>query len=470
MRMNATFWAGTIVSLAVTMARPAAAAESDIIEPLRQQLRELDQKIQTLQRNQTLERTATTEKSMATPIVTAGPSGFGIASADSNFVAQVHGLIQLDSRAFLGAESTQGNDGLLLRRVRPIIQGTLFKDFDFLIVPELGGATPQIYDAFVNYRYRPSLQLRAGRFKVPVGLEQLQADPVNAFAERSLVTDLVPNRDLGLQLWGDIEGGLASYAIGLFNGVGDGRNSANADFEDHREVAGRLFLQPFKNSPHLPALQGMGFGAGASWGQTSSNATGLPNNNGYATDGQQTFFAYNPATGAVVADGAHWRLSPQLSYYYGPLSLMAEYAISEQEVRRTTTAPLATVTLRHTAYQVSAGWVLTGESASFNGVTPRQAFNPSSGQWGAWQVIARYSALNLDDDTFPLFANPLASAREARAFGVGLNWYLNRNLRISTSYSRTEFSGGGASPAATAPAAVTRQAEQAWFTRLQLSF
>jgi hypothetical protein len=46
-----------------------------------------------------------------------------------------------------------------------------------------------------------------------------------------------------------------------------------------------------------------------------------------------------------------------------------------------------------------------------------------------------------------------------------LNWYLNRNLRINTSYSRTKFDGG-TGPGAT----VAKQPEEVFFTRLQLVF
>jgi|SRR6266487_6281975 len=61
----------------------------------------------------------------------------------------------------------------------------------------------------------------------------------------------------------------ASYAAGIFNGVGDARNSNNADFEDDKEFAARLFLQPLKKSD-LSALKGLGFGAGGSYGDSSS--------------------------------------------------------------------------------------------------------------------------------------------------------------------------------------------------------
>jgi phosphate-selective porin OprO/OprP len=170
----------------------------------------------------------------------------------------------------------------------------------------------------------------------------------------------------------------------------------------------------------------------------------------------------------VAADGTHWRLSPQAYYYYGPFSLLAEYAVSDQHVRKVGTA--TTADLQNTAWEVSAGWVLTGEDASFNGVNPRRPFDPKNGTWGAWQFVARYAELDLDNKAFPLFSNPASSASAAQSWTVGLNWYLNKNVLFKTSYSHTDFTGGDTSAALTSPAAVTRQPEDVWFTRLQLSF
>ena len=461
MKLKLTATSALLLALAGAITTVQADDQTEIIRRLEERITLLDQKVRVLERRDELDREAAAAKIKTTPSISIGASGFNIQSADSNFVAQIHGLVQVDNRTFFG-DKIQGNDSIVLRRVRPIFSGTLFKDFDYQLVPEFGGSTPSIVDAYLNYRYEPWLQLRAGRFKVPVGLEQIQSDTVTAFQERSLVTSLVPNRDLGFQFWGDIKNGAVSYAVGVFNGVGDARNSANSDFEDNREVAGRLFFQPFKNSTKL-ALQGFGFGVGASYGKTTTNATGLPNNNGFATDGQQTFFSY---TNGVVANGDHLRVSPQAYYYYGPFSLLGEYAISEQRVSRGT-APLTSRTLRHTGWGVTAGWVLTGEAASFTGVTPRKAFNLHEGGLGAFQLVGRYATLDIDDAAFLGYASSTASASEARAWGVGLNWYLNKDLRISTSYSHTDFSGysGIALTGAT-----VRKPEEVWFTRVQLSF
>ena len=440
------------------------------------QIQALDQKVRVLERLRENDQDAAATVAKAQPRITVGANGFSFGSADSNFVVALHGVVQVDSRTFQNNDNVPGNDSILLRRARPILSGTVYHDFDFLFVPEFGGGTPgasssattpSIYDAYVNYRYSPALQFQAGKFKTPVGLEQLQADVNLAFNERSLVTDLVPNRDLGFELHGDIAGGLLSYAAGIFNGVGDARNSSNVGFQDDREFDGRLFVQPFKRTSLKP-LQNLGFGVGGSWRDSSiTNTLGLPNTTGgsqpgFFTDGQQQFFAY---TNGVVAAHTHWRLAPQAYYYYGPLSLMGEYAISDQDVRNGTHS----ADLQNTAWEIAGGWVLTGEDATFNGVAPRHPFNPRNGDWGALQLVARYAELDVDKAAFPNFANPAVSASEAHAWGVGLNWYLNKNIRVNTSYSRTTFTGGG-SAGTTAPAAVTQHPEDVFFTRVQLSF
>jgi phosphate-selective porin OprO/OprP len=446
-------------------------------EQAKQRIEDLDQKVKVIERNRELEAEAAEARTKAAPRLTVGENGFGFSSADTNFSLQLKGVLQVDSRTFFHDGGIVGNDGILLRRARPILEGTVYRDFDFLFMPDFGGTgTPQIYDAYMNYRYSPALQLQAGKFKTPVGLEQLQADVNILFNERALPTDLVPNRDLGFELHGDLLSGSISYAAGIFNGVGDGRNSSNADFEDDKSFAGRIFFSPFKTTS-LEPLKGFGFGLGGSFeSMQATNTTGLPNNTssslttpGYLTVGQQQFFAYNPTNRSVFASGDHFRLAPQATYFYGPLGVLGEYNISDQRVSLGGAGPNQSARLANTGWEITGGWVLTGEDASFNGVVPRHPFNLHGGGWGAWQLVARYSELDLDPAAFPLYANPATSASAAHEWSVGLNWYLNRNVRFDTSYSHTDFSGGGGA-GSSAPATVTRQPESVLFTRLQLAF
>jgi phosphate-selective porin OprO/OprP len=424
-----------------------------------EQIQALDQKVRILERQRELDREDAAAAAKAQPRLKVGANGVTFISGDTNFAVSLQGVLQVDSRTFPADGDIKGNDGFILRRARPILSGTVFRDFDLLFVPDFGGSAVQIQDAYLNYRYRPELQLQAGKFKSPVGLEHLQADVYTSFNERSLATDLVPNRDLGVEVHGDLFRGVVSYAAGLFNGASDyNGTTTNADYEDNKAFAGRVFLQPWRMS-EVAALKGFGFGLGGSYevdhAATNSSAGLTP---GYTTDGQQKFFTYSSG---VFANGAHWRLAPQAYYYYGPFGLMGEYVVSDQRV----TGMTGSADLRNTAWEISGGWVLTGEDASYNGVIPERPFDPRIGQWGAWQIVARYAELDVDEDAFSDFASYSSSASSARAWAVGLNWYLNRNFRVNTSFSRTTFSGyTGTKPALPA------QPENVLFTRLQLAF
>ena len=451
---------------------------TDEISTLRQEIDALDQKLRVLERQRELDQDASADKAKeaakSTPVIFAGANGIGFRSADTNFVLALHGVLQLDGREFFHDHSIKGNDTFLLRRARPILQGTVFRDFDFLFVPDFGGGTVQIVDAYLNYRFRPELQLEGGKFKSPVGLEHLQADSWTLFNERSIATDLVPNRDLGFALHGDVLGGVVSYWAGIFDGAPDyAGTTTNADFDDNKAFAGRLFFQPFKTSS-IFALKGLGFGVGGSYqldhAWTNTVNTGVTS--GYLSDGQQKFFAY---TNNVVGYGAHWRFSPQGYYYYGPASLMGEYMVSEQRVRNVPKGQSAQ--LRNTAWEISGGLVLTGEEATYAGVTPRHSFDPLNGGWGALQLVGRYSRLDIDSKAFPVYADRNASASAAQEWSVGLNWYLNKCVRVNASYARTRFDlMPGAKPStspvgvASRSSAVINQPENVFFTRLQLAF
>ena len=278
----------------------------------------------------------------------------------------LHGLVQLDSRTFFNDNPlAQSNDGFLLRRARPILEGTLFHDYDFLIVPDFGGSTVQLFDASINCRFAEKFQLKAGKFKGPVSLENLPTDAAAPFNERSLASDLVPMRNVGIQLGGDVEldRSLLTWAAGVYDGDGDGRLAGNSPFNNDLEFGARLFWQPFKNDQSI-YCQGLGFGVGGSYSDVTTNSAALPATTGgtlpgYITTGQQQFFAYIrrlPGRGRR----RHWRVAPQACYYVGPFGLLGEGVLSDQRVQNTFSSRSAT--LENTAWQVTAQWMLTART------------------------------------------------------------------------------------------------------------
>jgi phosphate-selective porin OprO/OprP len=301
---------------------------ADDIADLKAQIRELDQKLRILERKQDIDREAAVEKAKAAPILTAGASGFSLQSANSNFVLKFKGLIQADARLYPDDHADRtGRDGFLIRRARPIVEATMYEKYDFRLMLDFGsGLTSSasnigfLQEGYVNARFTPQFQVQVGKFKEPVGLERLQSDSTLSFIERGYPTQLVPNRDAGIQIHGDVFNNTLNYAIGAFNGVADGGSIDTETLDDEKDIAARLFATPFVNTK-IDALRGLGFGIAGTYGNQSG---ALAN---FVTAGQQKFFGYrtgtgaNPATANVVADGDHWRLAPQANYYWGPLGL-----------------------------------------------------------------------------------------------------------------------------------------------------
>ena len=114
----------------LNLAFASLAASDDELNQLKQQIQELDQKVRILEREREIDQDSASTAAKAAPRIIIGGSGFNFSSGDSNFTAQIHGLVQFDSRTFFQDGGINGNDGFLLRRARPILTGTLFHDFD----------------------------------------------------------------------------------------------------------------------------------------------------------------------------------------------------------------------------------------------------------------------------------------------------------------------------------------------------
>jgi phosphate-selective porin OprO/OprP len=136
---------------------------------------------------------------------------------------------------------------------------------------------------------------------------------------------------------------------------------------------------------------------------------------------------------------------PELVVVLGPWSFAAEYyaAIIDQVVNRITPAPAAAVNAG--SYFGQGGYVealcfLTGEHREydkklprFGRVIPNENFYCTGGKCGrivsrgAWQVGARYSWIDLNDNGIP--------GGRLDDITIGLNWFLNPNAKIQWNYS-----------------------------------
>lgn len=363
----------------------------------------------------------------ALPPIVAGPDGFAIQSADADFRFQMGLLVHSDGRFALDDSNGQFVDTFAFRRLRPYLRGRFAQRFEFYFNPDFAGGTLVIQDAYVDTVFARAFRVRAGKAKTPFGLERLHSASNLLFFNRALPTALVPNRDLGIQVLGDISGGGVSYMAGVTNGVRDG-GSADVDAEDGKDVSGRFITRPLIRT--ASPLQGLGFAISGSQGrQLGTDA--LPT---FRTQSlEQSYFAYSGAS----ADGIRRRYSPQVFYYYKAFGGFGEYVHSSAPIRK----GAAREDIAHDAWQIAGSYVLTGEPAtdSATGVRPRANFDFGDGRYGALQVAARYHTLTVDESAVALGFASVGSSRKAKASTVGLNWYLTTNFRYTFNFERTVF-------------------------------
>jgi len=419
----------------------------------------LEKEIALLKRLKEVDQEVAAKKELETPITTIGKDGFSFKSKDGAFQLKLKGQVQTDGRFFISDDANKGTNQFLLRRARPSFEGTVYKYFDFRLMTDFGGGSAVIQDGWVDFKYWPKASLRVGKFKSPLGLERLQSDANGNFIETALSTNLIPNRDVGVDLHGDFGQGALTYDLGAFNGTLDNGN-VDGDVHDDKDLVARIFTQPFINGDSA-FLTGLGAGFGASFGESHGSVASpqLPSYRGF---GQNTIFSYrNDATtaGTAFADGHRYRFVPQAYYYYGPFGTLSEFVLSSQGVKRNQQFG----DVKHNGWQTTLNYVITGESASYNGVIPRSDFDPSKGTWGALEAVGRLSGLSMDEGTYNLFANNLSAVKNAKAWTLGLNWYWNKNIKWMGDFEQTFFEAGF-NPQ------FDRETESALITRMQIAF
>jgi len=438
------------------------------LERANQQLHQLDQQVRVINRKVEIQQSAADEKVKTMPVVSVSQKGFQLESPDEgkSYKLRIGGYFQTDGRFYLSQTKPTGSE-FLMRRVRPILEGTVGQFYDFRIMPDFGQGTTVLYDAYADIHYLPEFRVRIGKFKPVVGLERLQGSPNLKFVERSLPTDLVPNRDIGVELHGDLFQKRMEYQVGVFNQIPDNTASVDAANGDAKDFAARVYFHPFATAQFSESspLERLGLGISGTYGDAKGSTI-----DSYKSAGQFTFFKYNSG---VVGAGSRFRYSPQADWYWRSFGLLGEYVQNSQQIAPPITINKVTYTgtprtISTQGWQLQASYMLTGEDETYGAVAPRQDFDPFGGGYGAWELVARGDQLLVDNDVYNYkLASKNTSANEALEWSVGINWYLNSNVKFQLDYENTTFRYG-AGKSASAATALT--AESALLSEFQVAF
>jgi phosphate-selective porin OprO/OprP len=355
------------------------------------------------------------------------------------FKFKLGALIQPQSRSFIDTPDTTST--FLMRRARLNLEGTAFQNYDWKLQTDLLSSgvndttqSSNVLDAYVGAKAFDWLQLRVGKMKSPLGIERWQSAHARWFTDLVGTTYLVPNRTIGAMLWGNIGDGLIDYQAGIFNGAPDGGSSNFSGVEQNtKDFEARLAVSPFAKA-NIPPLKKLTLGAGVSY---APELNGLGT---YATANQQSFFRYRSSTVNATTEnpGEQVRFVPNLQYFWGPFGTYAEAAWSTVGVSNGKNS----ADLTNFGWQIAASYMLTGEENSFRAISPRRKFSPATGGWGALQLAARVGQIDVDDDAFPIYADPNTQSEQSTTFGAALNWILNDNVKFTLEYDFTSFIGG----------------------------
>jgi phosphate-selective porin OprO/OprP len=379
------------------------------------------------------------------PLVGNFSSGFGLATEDDEFLFKFNNLTQIDYRGYQPTPNTPLNNfyhsTFGFPRMWLIFSGRLTKTYEYFLVPAFAFDQVNLLDAFLNIRMLDSrIQFKIGRYKTPFTYEFYNL-PINALItpERSLFfNNFALNRDVGAMLWGSWLDKRIDYAAGVFNGD----RNFYIDRNSSPSFAGIINFKPLATRKDS-LLENFNFGGSVLTGSELNPPQPPILRTNVATSGSSffgvPFLAFNSN---IIESGMRTLWDVHAAWYYRSLSLIGEWGGGYQSYS-TIAQPLRRTALPVSGYYVQMGYFLTGETVGGRGfLQPNRDFSIRPGKFGtgAIEATGRYSTLTLGPEVFTNnLANEANWSREAQLIDVGVNWYLNKYIKIYLGWEHAIF-------------------------------
>jgi len=332
------------------------------------------------------------------------------------------------------------SDGFYFRRARFGVEGTMARDWNYRLLLELGGSGTEgptrINDAWISYTGIAPFTFQLGAFAPPANMDDGTSPEDLPFLERASASEL--SRSMG---GADGRIGFAFKAGGkrwLSSLALTTRTAGDAEVYDSQTAVvartGFLAATGENYNVHL----------GASGTYVISPADQGPE----GSPGHPVRLRDRPEirvdsvrlvdTGNIDADhssvyglefGGNWK-----NFY-----LQGEHFWFEVERRASANLPDPDFN----GYYLQASWILSGESRRYNAATgsfqnprPLVPFSGNGG-FGAWELAARYSRMNLNfEEGIAGAAAVPGSVRggDQSVVTLGVNWFPNPNVKIMMDY------------------------------------
>lgn len=367
-------------------------------------------------------------------------------SDESKFpTTKVTGFFQLDAgfyqqdavnRATLG----DIEDGVGFRRARLAATGNVAEDVAYIVEFDFAEAQGRFADVWMQFAETPCGNVRIGRFRQPFGMSELTSVRELPFLERPLTFALAPFRQTGVMLSDYSADERMTWAVSGYRYLSDNFGNVYADTGGYGAAMRLTYLPVDCGDERLVHL-----GVDYSFNDPGRGLVQYVSTNEF-------FVGQNPTlgpgglsvlpivgvppfvnTGAIPTEHANL-LNFEGAVSFGRLVVQSEarWAVAEQTSGASDTLPGAYTHVRY---------VLTGETIPYNrksGVFGRvKPFAPVDlwcGQWGAWEIAARWSYIDLNGTALP------GPGRRLSDTTAGLSWYVNDHTKFQFNWIHSDLS------------------------------
>jgi phosphate-selective porin OprO/OprP len=325
-----------------------------------------------------------------------------------------------------GGQATGSN----LRRARVGFEAALADQLEAAVIWDFGG-TPgshsRLFEADIAYTGAKPFTVRAGVFKPAFTLEYAQSAADILFLERASIINVAGGLVAGAGRVGGQIGATGErwFAAALLTGGQTGPGAQS----DQRAVLGRVAGLAVKTDTvalHLGTSAAYVYDVHRNG--SGQRDLGLSDQPEFQIDNVSPSLS----TGSLAAR-AVWLAGAEAGLAWGGLWLQSEfYAVGVDR------AGSAGRNLAFNGWYLQAAYTLFGtprkwssDSAAWGRPSPREAFDPLAGQWGALELGARFSTANLDDAD-------VRGGRQ-RVWTVGASWYPTKPVRIMLQYQHADI-------------------------------
>ncbi len=356
----------------------------------------------------------------------------------------VTGFFQLDAGFYNQDAANRATledieDGAGFRRARLAATGNVTERTSYIMEFDLAQAQARIVDMWMQFSETPVGNVRIGRYRQPFGMTELSGIREIPFLERPLPFALSPFRQTGVMLFDTALDERMTWAASGYRYLSDNFGNVYADTGGYG-VATRITALPVDHGDS--GLVHVGF-------DYSYNDPGRDNVQFVSTN--EFFVGQNPNLGPsglsvlpIVAVPLFVNTGDMLTSRtdlfnvegaasWGRLLIQSEARWAQVELLDGTinTFPAAYAHVRY---------VLTGETipynrqtGSFGRVKPAQPTDFWCGHWGAWEVAARASYIDLNGTGLP------GPGRRLTDVTLGLNWYVSEHVKFQFNWIHADL-------------------------------